>query len=143
MASTKVATKLTDFRTATITQHWNDPPQKIFNKYEHDHKQLDSSQICSTLQSTLKFCKENAKNSDRKIIIDTEKRLENLYERLEKNEISESALGKLGKLCEYLELNDLNNAITIHENLMITDFDKEGKWLLGIKRLLDLYKKNN
>ncbi|CAJ0751839.1 22272_t:CDS:1, partial [Entrophospora sp. SA101] len=40
-----------------------------------------------------------------------------------------------------LESRDFANALTIQGNLMTTDFEKEGKWLLGIKRLIDLYKK--
>ncbi|CAG8649385.1 6889_t:CDS:2, partial [Funneliformis mosseae] len=100
MVTTKIATEPTDFRTASITQHWNDPPQKIFHKVEDDHKQLDSSQICLIIQKALEICKDNAKNSDKKIILDTEKRLEILYEKLESKQLSESVLGRLGRLCE-------------------------------------------
>ncbi|CAH1761185.1 5557_t:CDS:2 [Entrophospora sp. SA101] len=103
MATTKLASKLTDFRTAAITNHWNDPPEK---------------------------------GIDKRILVDTEKRIDLLFEKLEKYELPENVIVKLG-----LESRDFANALTIQGNLMTTDFEKEGKWLLGIKRLIDLYKK--
>nr|CAG8551565.1 7582_t:CDS:2 [Entrophospora candida] len=108
MATTKLASKLTDFRTAAITNHWNDPPEK---------------------------------GIDKRILVDTEKRIDLLFEKLEKYELPENVIVKLSQICECLESRDFANALTIQGNLMTTDFEKEGKWLLGIKRLIDLYKK--
>ncbi|RHZ76889.1 hypothetical protein Glove_187g111 [Diversispora epigaea] len=136
-----VETKLTDFRTATITQHWNDPPQKIFIKADDGYDRLDSYQIRLILEKILENCKNNSMVSDKRMVTDSEKRLALLFERLEKEQISESILGRLCKMCEYIKENDFTNALTIHSNLMTTDFENEGKWLLGIKRLLDLCKK--
>ncbi|CAG8543669.1 3916_t:CDS:2 [Diversispora eburnea] len=136
-----VETKLTDFRTATITQHWNDPPQKIFFKPDDGYDRLDSYQIRSILEKILENCKNHSMVSDRRMVTDSEKRLALLFERLEKEQISESVLGRLCKMCEYVKENDFINALTIHSNLMTTDFGNEGKWLLGLKRLLDLCKK--
>ncbi|CAG8477346.1 4833_t:CDS:2 [Acaulospora colombiana] len=138
MTLTNSETKLTDFRNATIKQHWNDPPHKV-----DEHEKLDAAQTRIILKTILEDCKQNVKSSDKRIISDTEKRLELLFEVLEKGQLSESVLGRLCKMCEYAEANDFANALAIHSNLMTTDFDKEGKWLLGIRRLLDLYRKKS
>nr|CAG8541528.1 963_t:CDS:2 [Entrophospora candida] len=143
MATTKLASKLTDFRTAAITNHWNDPPEKIFNKevIKHD-RQYGISQITVILRKLLNDCKQFfVTGIDKRILVDTEKRIDLLFEKLEKYELPENVIVKLSQICECLESRDFANALTIQGNLMTTDFEKEGKWLLGIKRLIDLYKK--
>ncbi|KAG9306797.1 hypothetical protein G9A89_005697 [Geosiphon pyriformis] len=145
MATTDIDSKPippVDFRNAIITQHWNDPPQTIFHKLIDHHEKLSSDEIVQKLGNILEACKQGLKNtSDKKIISDTEKRVKTLFERLTNNNLSESILYQLGKICIYLDEKDFTNAFITHSNLMKRNFDSEGKWLVGVRRLIDLYQK--
>ncbi|CAG8581933.1 7062_t:CDS:2 [Paraglomus occultum] len=164
MASVKDAgNKYGDFRSAIITQHWNDPPQKVrmdlyitittrtvkvggiglFHKEEDGSGSIDSQEIVTLLNSLLDICKKASTHAERRVIADTEKRITFLFEKLEKQELPDPVLGKVGKVCEHLDNKDFQNALSMHNNLMTTHFDKEGKWLLGVKRLIDLYQKQS
>ncbi|KAI9242527.1 MAG: hypothetical protein BYD32DRAFT_403243 [Podila humilis] len=45
----------------------------------------------------------------------------------------------LSRSCLALSTRSFTECQAIHAKLMQTDFDSEGKWLLGFKRLIDLY----
>jgi hypothetical protein len=40
-----------------------------------------------------------------------------------------------------LEEKDWEKALTIHRQLMTTEYERHGSWLLGLKRLIDLSEK--
>jgi hypothetical protein len=75
------------------------------------------------------------------MIDDTEKRMDELFDKLASNQISSSILAKLIHLCNALKANDVQSATRMSLDLMTTSFEKEGKWVLGLKRLVELYAK--
>jgi hypothetical protein len=70
---------------------------------------------------------------------DTEKRLDDLFDKLATDKIERPILAQLIHLSNALKAKDLNTATRISVEFMTTIFAKEGKWVVGLKRLVELY----
>ncbi|TPX65974.1 hypothetical protein SpCBS45565_g04772 [Spizellomyces sp. 'palustris'] len=79
-----------------------------------------------------------AEASQRRMIEDTDKRLENLYERLSADQVPNHVLASAVQLATALNNKDYTTCHSIVMALMTTSFDQEGKWVLGAKRLVEL-----
>ncbi|KAF9432204.1 hypothetical protein BGZ76_011135 [Entomortierella beljakovae] len=130
-----------DFRTAQIDNHWNDPPTKIFdrNTKSGESTSYDFSTMNSALTAVIKECSSSVPAPQKRMFEDTVKRLQVLQEQMEQGTVKESVVIPLGDLIQALSSKTFTQCHSIHAKLMQTEFESEGKWLLGFKRLIDLY----
>lgn len=130
-----------DFRTAAIDNHWNDPPTKIFEKTakKDDAAAYDFGPMNETLTRIIKECSAHVPAPQKRMFEDTTKRLQSLQEQMQNGTVKERVVVPLGEMIEALSSRSFAECHAIHAKLMQTEFDSEGKWLLGFKRLIDLY----
>ncbi|KAF9193153.1 hypothetical protein BGZ51_004125 [Haplosporangium sp. Z 767] len=130
-----------DFRTAEIVNHWNDPPTQIFEKKsEKDETSAhDFGPMKESLARIIEECSANVPPPQKRMFDDTTKRLQVLQEQMDNGTVKERIVGPLGEMIQALSSKSFAQCHTIHAKLMQTEFDSEGKWLLGFKRLIDLY----
>ncbi|KAF8942126.1 hypothetical protein BGZ47_006801 [Haplosporangium gracile] len=126
-----------DFRTAAIDNHWNDPPTKIFEKSAKmdDGAAYDFGPMNGTLTRIIKECSAHVP----RMFEDTTKRLQSLQDQMQQGTVKERVVVPLGEMIEALSSRSFTQCHAIHAKLMQTEFDSEGKWLLGFKRLIDFY----
>ncbi|KAI9316727.1 hypothetical protein BX666DRAFT_1946304 [Dichotomocladium elegans] len=134
----------TDFRNITIENHWNDPPNAIFNK--NSKPAVRDEQCCNTiadsLRSILSDCeREFTSGPNKRIFMDTKNRINILLTELDKQSIPDHVVHSLSDLCQALVEKDWERSIEIHTQLMTAEYDKFGSWLTGLKRLIDLSQK--
>lgn len=72
---------------------------------------------------------------------DVNKRLGQLFERLNHNDISAQACGKLLQLCTALDGGDFAAASDLQVALTTYDWDENSTWIVAIKRLMDSQRK--
>ncbi|KAG0338447.1 hypothetical protein BG000_003950 [Podila horticola] len=130
-----------DFRTAGIVNHWNDPPTQIFQKSAQGDGAAahDFGPMKETLTKVIQECSANVSAPQKRMFEDTTKRLQTLLDQMDSNSVKERVVGPLGDMIQALSTRSFTECQAIHAKLMQTDFDSEGKWLLGFKRLIDLY----
>ncbi|KAG0043017.1 hypothetical protein BGZ83_011932 [Gryganskiella cystojenkinii] len=130
-----------DFRTAGIEHHWNDPPTQIFAKklQSGEGSTHDFGPMKETLAKIVAECATKVHVSQKRMFEDTSKRLHALQEQMDKSTVKESVVGPLGEMIQALSNRSFAQCQVIHAKLMQTEFESEGKWLLGFKRLMDLY----
>ncbi|KAJ3381177.1 hypothetical protein HDU92_005545 [Lobulomyces angularis] len=121
---------------------WNDPPKKSTS--EEDDFLLDgiespSGLIVSTLETCLEKVNMKILPGQKKLIEDTEKRLELLFDDLASEKISKPILAKLVVISKALTANDFQKASTTIMSIMTGNFNVEDRWVLGLKRLIDFY----
>ncbi|GJJ67871.1 hypothetical protein EMPS_00217 [Entomortierella parvispora] len=130
-----------DFRTAGIEHHWNDPPTQIFAKKVQagEGAEHDFGPMKETLAKIIAECAVAVPASQKRMFEDTTKRLQALQEQMDKGTVKESVVVPLGEMIQALSTRSFAQCQAIHAKMMQTEFDSEGKWLLGFKRLTDLY----
>ncbi|KAI8643131.1 hypothetical protein BD408DRAFT_442835 [Parasitella parasitica] len=138
-----IAPPSTDFRTAVIKNHWNDPPKKIFRKNSGDSDiTLDVQGVSNTLSSKLELCRTTFESGPQKRILDdTSRRITVLLGELEKKKLPNDVVKSLHTLTKALEENDYSKALEVHTQLMTTQYENHGNWLVGLRRLIDLTEK--
>ncbi|KAG0232204.1 hypothetical protein BGW42_008328 [Actinomortierella wolfii] len=129
-----------DFRNAEILHHWNDPPTKIFEKKtgSEELSAFDFGPMKNKLSTLIESCSSKVPATQKRMFEDTQKRLQALLEQMDKGTVKERVRAPLGEMIDLLWQGQYAAALTIHTKLMQTDFDSEGRWLLGFKRLTDL-----
>lgn len=60
-------------------------------------------------------------------------------DKLASDQVGKPILAQLIHLANALNGKDLNSASQITMALMTSSFDQEGKWVVGLKRLVELY----
>ena len=65
--------------------------------------------------------------------------MQELFERLNEKKLPKSVLAQLIQLSNALNASDMTSASSLSVHLMTSSFDHEGKWVLGVKRLVELY----
>ncbi|KAK9723296.1 protein transport protein S31, variant 2 [Basidiobolus ranarum] len=78
------------------TGHWNDPSDAIFKKPTHttEERELEEQALLQHLQEYLLICKEQ-NPSQKRMLDDTEKRLNLLFDKLQNDTLSSSLLAQL------------------------------------------------
>ncbi|KAG0258465.1 hypothetical protein DFQ27_004621 [Actinomortierella ambigua] len=129
-----------DFRNAEILHHWNDPPTKIFEKKSgaDEAAAFDFGPMKHKLSTLVETCSSKVSAAQKRMFEDTQKRLQALLEQMDKGTVKDRVRLPLGEMIDALWQGNYAGALTIHGKLMQTDFDSEGRWLLGFKRLTDL-----
>ncbi|CDH54225.1 predicted protein [Lichtheimia corymbifera JMRC:FSU:9682] len=138
----------TDFRNATIENHWNDPPDAIFKKREAtttddgNNNSHDRESIVQAMQSILSQCEPCfTAGPNKRIFQDTQGRINGMLDELDKNEIPDCVVQSLSEFSQALQDKNWEKSLEIHTRLMTTEYDKHGNWLIGLKRLVDLAQK--
>ncbi|SAL96390.1 hypothetical protein [Absidia glauca] len=132
-----------DFRNATIENHWNDPPKKIFHKSNHhEGDELDIEDLKTRLNALVKTCQASfTTGPNKRIADDTAKRIQAMLKDMDDEKVATNVIVAISDLCQGLEEKDWEKALTIHRQLMTTEYERHGSWLLGLKRLIDLSEK--
>ncbi|KAI9353936.1 hypothetical protein BD770DRAFT_392755 [Pilaira anomala] len=141
--TTDASSAPSDFRTAIIENHWNDPPKKIFRKSaDHLDDASNAQDIENIISTSLEVCKSAFKTGPQKRIVDdTSRRVEILLKELENKELSDEVIRSLHTLTEALKSKEYAKALTVQTQLMTTEYDRHGNWITGLKRLIDLTEK--
>ena len=120
---------------------WNDAPN-LNDKSSNQiilETQNPSKLILETLSNILNSLK--TVNIPGKIFADTEKRCLILFEKLEKQELDSTVLGLLIHLSNAVNVQDNSKAGQISMELMQKGTPGDSKWIVGVKRLVELYSK--
>ncbi|OMH78695.1 Protein transport protein sec31 [Zancudomyces culisetae] len=75
----------------------------------------------------------------KKTVQDTRKRIEILEQRIK--DLDPSLVSSLSSIAQEIQSQNHEGAISIHKKTMLNTFEGESKWLLGLKRVIDLSKK--
>ena len=88
------------------------------------------------------FCvverRRGAHPARRREVEDSSKRLAVLLWKLNRQDVSSSALGKLAHMCAALDANDVASAVNAQIALTTSDWDEGSGWLTALKRLLKM-----
>ncbi|KAL1931198.1 hypothetical protein VTP01DRAFT_10335 [Rhizomucor pusillus] len=135
----------TDFRNAIIENHWNDPPQTIFEKSKDANSgtaEMETKDVADTLTAILDQCQAKITSGpNKRVLADTTQRINGMLKELREEQISQHVLHSLSGLSHALQAKEWEKAAEIHTKLMTTEYDKHGSWLLGLRRLIDLHQK--
>ncbi|KAJ3179954.1 protein transport protein S31 [Gaertneriomyces sp. JEL0708] len=136
------------FQTAVVGVNlggWNDIPQgALGGKTSVAHDEVlngvgnPKALIVKSFMDAMENVKARQPASQKRMIEDTEKRLENLYERVSTDQVPPQILAMTVQIAKALNEKDFTTANNIILQLMTTSFDQEGKWVLGAKRLVEL-----
>jgi hypothetical protein len=72
---------------------------------------------------------------------DIVKKMEQLAAMLRGGQVSPGVFEKLTALCSSMAFGDGQTAMAVQNQLATTDWDKNGQWLTGIKRLIEMASK--
>ncbi|KAI7862069.1 hypothetical protein BDF14DRAFT_1886444 [Spinellus fusiger] len=131
-----------DFQSGTIEHHWNDPPKTIFQPHLQNYTTLSIDGIETALVTVLGVCESTyTTGMDEKIVKDTLPRIHTMLAEVRKGTTTDAWNSVLGGFAKALEEKQWDQALAIHTQSMAVDYEKHGAWLLGMKRLLDLYQR--
>ncbi|KAJ3099375.1 hypothetical protein HDU97_003248 [Phlyctochytrium planicorne] len=135
---------------------WNDPPNLIGVKSKKSGApqdaapapsaaDIDAGLIGSAMVTAMTVIKQAAAAdpSQRKIVDDTDRRLEELLERLGEKSIPFPVMAQLAKVSEAINARDIPGAsnASVQLTLLSSAHSSEARWILGVKRLIELYAK--
>ncbi|EPZ31919.1 hypothetical protein O9G_001929 [Rozella allomycis CSF55] len=96
--------------------------------------------IMNSLLNLLSLSKQKASPQHKRMIDDSEKRINIFLDSLNNEAVSEKAISGLFDLSKALDAGDFNAAANAHGVLMNSCFNETGNLLMGVKRLLDIVK---
>ncbi|KAJ3219668.1 hypothetical protein HDU67_010030 [Dinochytrium kinnereticum] len=134
---------------------WNDPPNLIGVASKKaaaaqpaaaptpTMSDVDAGMIGSAMVTAMTVIKQAAAAdpSQRRIVDDTDKRLEELLERLGTQSIPNPVMIQLSKVAAAVNSRDIPgaSAASVQLTLLSTAHSSEARWILGVKRLIELY----
>ncbi|KAJ1967377.1 hypothetical protein IWQ62_001905 [Dispira parvispora] len=154
--------KYVDFRgdNHAAQGHWNDPPKTIFQTQKKTTKDQpagsespstshstpapdDSSPDATKLKSRVaqwlsKLQSGSLTGMNKRKLDDANKKMTVFYERVDQGSIPSVVLCDLERILDYVDQKDFAQANTAFIPLMQQQVETEGKWLLGLKRLIEL-----
>ncbi|KAL2920129.1 protein transport protein S31 [Polyrhizophydium stewartii] len=68
---------------------------------------------------------------------DVEKRINQLFDQLNNQDIPQDVVDKLALICKGLDTSDFSMAHNVQMDLMTKRFEVTGQWIVGVKRLID------
>ncbi|KAL1918417.1 uncharacterized protein VTP21DRAFT_3077 [Calcarisporiella thermophila] len=113
------------------------PEDKRYPAGDRSHIPDSHKPILTILTNELVRARQNAAPHQRRVLDDTEKRLNNLFDLLNNGELSQQVVQQMLLLVQTLEARDYNTAIRIHVDLLTTKYEECGYWMVGVKRLID------
>lgn len=127
---------------AAVSQYQTPPPKpsKPQPKYpsgDRSHIPESTLPIYQTLSAVFEKVKPRIPEHFSKQVVDTEKRLNILFDHLNNQDsLSESCLALLHQLVSCLESKDYSTALNLQLQLLTEHASEGGNWLVGIKRLI-------
>lgn len=120
--------------------HWNDPPSQIFklgDEKTSPTENLTNStvQIYERLLIVLTNLPPQPKRPD------YPRRIKDVGDRIQllsQLELDSPTTVNLTQLVERMEKGELNEALQIHTKMMLENYGGNSKWLIGLKRLIEL-----
>lgn len=131
--------------------HWNDPPAQVFANPKASDPQgnlgvsspdaatPNLSECSARLKKILETITPTGAPDYKRKLDDTSMRLKQL-DAIEPSSISPDIFAALLLVVESLEKNDLASATKYHTQMMLSNYESNSKWLIGLKRLVDLKK---
>ncbi|RKP28167.1 hypothetical protein SYNPS1DRAFT_26253 [Syncephalis pseudoplumigaleata] len=102
---------------------------------------LDSDQLVAGIEAILSECTAASAALTpvlKRMLTDTERRMQELLTRLKSGQIAVHVQSALSRFLQAIKNGDYATATQIHVDLVQTDFDSEGRWLVGAKRLVEI-----
>ena len=117
--------------------NYNDPPV-IKSKVEGSASQLSNSDIQHYFKALLDTSMMNATPMQKKIIDDSKKRMESLFDQIASSKVSSDVSAKLSQMIGFMQKGQWDKALSLHAPLMSGHFAEVGTWILALKRLIEL-----
>ncbi|KAI8054520.1 hypothetical protein BDF22DRAFT_775283 [Syncephalis plumigaleata] len=141
--------------------HWNDVPTTVLASVRKrsgtlplsgdDEKQnepgvlsdtdLNPDQLATGIESILNECTAASTTlapTLKRMLTDTERRMQEMLTRLRNDQIAPHVMAALSLFVQAIGKQDYIAANKVHLDLMQTNFDSEGRWLVGAKRLVEI-----
>ncbi|CAM9015011.1 unnamed protein product, partial [Wickerhamomyces anomalus] len=113
------------------------PPKSKYPAGDRSHIPAATQNIYQSLSKELEQVKPSIPEKFNKQVLDTEKRLNILFDHLNNEELlTQPTIDLLNSLIDSLNIKDYQTALNIHIDLMTNHSHEGGNWLVGIKRLI-------
>lgn len=113
------------------------PPKSKYPAGDRAHIPAATQNIYQSLSKELEQVKPSIPEKFNKQVLDTEKRLNILFDHLNNEELlTQPTIDLLNSLIDSLNSKDYQTALNIHIDLMTNHSHEGGNWLVGIKRLI-------
>lgn len=100
-----------------------------------------SRRIYEVLEADMQRIKSKAPAQYKQHVMDTEKRLNILFDHLNNNEVVKAdTIVELNRLASSLQAKQYDEAIAIFAALMTNKTDEGSNWMVGVKRLIQFSK---
>ncbi|ORX62050.1 hypothetical protein DM01DRAFT_1331515 [Hesseltinella vesiculosa] len=114
------------------------PPQKPRHP-NGDRSHIPPAQrpIFDILSQEVQQQKQRCNPAQKKMLDDTEKRLNSLFDAINNGDLSDDVIQPMLKLAQAIQQRDFSGAHRIQVELVTTKYTECGAWLLGVKRMID------
>lgn len=97
-----------------------------------------SKPVFEILNSELQRVKPNVPQTFQKKVIDTERRLNILFDHLNNEDLESDTVSSMVTLSQALAAKDFDGAQQLHLELLTTKPEECGQWMVGVKRLIEI-----
>lgn len=113
------------------------PPKAKYPAGDRSHIPAEYQNIYQSLSSEFETAKPDIPERFNKQVVDTEKRLNILFDHLNNEDLlTQPTIDLLNSLVDSLKSKDFSTALNIHLDLLTNHSHEGGNWLVGIKRLI-------
>lgn len=112
------------------------PEKKRFPKDDRSHIPQAQLPIYQILSNQLQQARQRSPPSQKRMLDDTERRLNTLFDELNNSEVSDGVAQLMLSLVQALEKRDYDTAQRIQVDLVTTRYEECGSWLVGVKLLI-------
>ncbi|KAI9308433.1 hypothetical protein BJ944DRAFT_174834 [Cunninghamella echinulata] len=119
------------------------PEKQRHPKDDRSHIPPQQRPIFEILSGELQNQRQRSSPAQKKILDDTEKRLNGLFDNMNNSELSDDVVQSMLKLAQAVQTRDYNQAHRLQVELVTTRYAECGAWLVGVKRLIENAQKQN
>ncbi|KAI8097551.1 uncharacterized protein BX664DRAFT_326670 [Halteromyces radiatus] len=113
------------------------PEKKRHPKDDRSHISAQQRPIFDILSNELQRQRQQSTPAQKKMLDDTEKRLNALFDNMNNDELSDDVAESMLKLAQAIQGRDYSGAHRLQVGLVTTKYGECGAWLVGVKRLID------
>ncbi|CAO3611688.1 unnamed protein product [Cunninghamella blakesleeana] len=113
------------------------PEKKRHPKDDRSHIPPQQRPIFEILFGELQNQRQGSSPAKKRILDDTEKRLNGLFDNMNNEELSDDVVQSMLKLAQAIQNRDYNQAHRLQVELVTTRYAECGSWLVGVKRLIE------
>ncbi|CAO3597332.1 unnamed protein product [Absidia cylindrospora] len=118
------------------------PEKQRHPKGDRSHIPAGQRPIFDILSNEMQRQKQQSTPAQKKMLDDTEKRLNTLFDNMNNGEISDDVGQSMVKLAQAIQARDYAGAHHLQVGLVTTKYGECGAWLVGVKRLIDHAQQN-